>query len=296
MRDLRGEVDVALIPIWGWGPSLGPGHLDPEGAARAIALVQPRIAIPIHWGTFLPYGVRRGELLIKPPREFLRHMARTGAVDARGDARARRLADAVGDLAQLGEPAAQDVVHGRGADHIALGPRQLGRVHHERVRLPAAHAAVGADELLEGRDLLELVPVVAVDDDVRAVLEAVGHPHVVGGVGPERRQRVDALDRVVAQRAPAFGPEHDRRPAARSARARTRSPDASAARPAARDGAPRAARASRGPARAGTRSARGCRRPSPRPRGCSRRAPPRAASRRPCAPRGRARRRARRPG
>ncbi len=74
MRDLCGEVEVALIPIWGWGPSLGPGHLDPEGAARAIALVQPRIAIPIHWGTFLPYGVRRGELLIAPPREFLRHM------------------------------------------------------------------------------------------------------------------------------------------------------------------------------------------------------------------------------
>ena len=75
MRALRGEVDVALIPIWGWGPSLGPGHLDPEGAARAIALVQPRVAVPIHWGTFLPIGVRRGELLTAPPREFARHMA-----------------------------------------------------------------------------------------------------------------------------------------------------------------------------------------------------------------------------
>ena len=40
MRALRGQVDVALIPIWGWGTSLGPGHLDPEGAARAIALVE----------------------------------------------------------------------------------------------------------------------------------------------------------------------------------------------------------------------------------------------------------------
>ena len=57
MRELRGAVDVALIPIWGWGTSLGPGHLDPEGAARAIALVEPRIAIPIHWGTFLPIGL-----------------------------------------------------------------------------------------------------------------------------------------------------------------------------------------------------------------------------------------------
>jgi L-ascorbate metabolism protein UlaG (beta-lactamase superfamily) len=77
MRALRGAVDVALIPIWGWGTSLGPGHLDPEGAARAIALVEPRIAIPIHWGTFLPAGLgrRNTALLTEPPLEFLRHMA-----------------------------------------------------------------------------------------------------------------------------------------------------------------------------------------------------------------------------
>jgi L-ascorbate metabolism protein UlaG (beta-lactamase superfamily) len=75
MSALRGEVEVALIPIWGWGTSLGPGHLDPEGAARAMALVQPRIAVPIHWGTFLPYGVRPREFLTGPPLEFARHMA-----------------------------------------------------------------------------------------------------------------------------------------------------------------------------------------------------------------------------
>jgi L-ascorbate metabolism protein UlaG (beta-lactamase superfamily) len=75
MTDLRGAVDVALIPIWGWGTSLGPGHLDPEGAARAMALVQPRIAVPIHWGTFLPYGVRPREFLTAPPGDFARHMA-----------------------------------------------------------------------------------------------------------------------------------------------------------------------------------------------------------------------------
>jgi L-ascorbate metabolism protein UlaG (beta-lactamase superfamily) len=68
---------VALIPIWGWGTSLGPGHLDPEGAARAIALVQPRVAIPIHWGTFLPIGLgrRNTALLTGPPLEFARHAA-----------------------------------------------------------------------------------------------------------------------------------------------------------------------------------------------------------------------------
>ncbi|HEX3278619.1 MAG TPA: MBL fold metallo-hydrolase [Thermoleophilaceae bacterium] len=51
MADLAGELDVALIPVWGWGPKTGPGHLDPERAAQAIALLRPRIAVPIHWGT-----------------------------------------------------------------------------------------------------------------------------------------------------------------------------------------------------------------------------------------------------
>ena len=76
MAELRGRVDVALIPIWGWGPSLGPGHLDPEGAARAMAIVQPRLAVPIHWGTFLPVGAMRkhARLLVDPPREFEAHV------------------------------------------------------------------------------------------------------------------------------------------------------------------------------------------------------------------------------
>jgi L-ascorbate metabolism protein UlaG (beta-lactamase superfamily) len=72
MEDLRGRVDVALVPIWGWGPSLGPGHLDPADAARAVALVAPAVAIPIHWGTFLPTGLGRTHrhLLTAPPTEF----------------------------------------------------------------------------------------------------------------------------------------------------------------------------------------------------------------------------------
>ena len=42
--------------MWGWGPSVGPGHLDPERAARAAALIEPEVAIPIHWGTFALRG------------------------------------------------------------------------------------------------------------------------------------------------------------------------------------------------------------------------------------------------
>ena len=53
-----GDLDLALLPVWGWGPTLGPGHLDPERAARAAALLEPRLAVPIHWGTLYPLGLR----------------------------------------------------------------------------------------------------------------------------------------------------------------------------------------------------------------------------------------------
>jgi L-ascorbate metabolism protein UlaG (beta-lactamase superfamily) len=67
-----GGLDLALLPVWGWGPSLGPGHLDPERAARATAVLSPRIAVPIHWGTLYPFGLARlrpGPLRA-PPHEF----------------------------------------------------------------------------------------------------------------------------------------------------------------------------------------------------------------------------------
>ena len=54
MADLAPELDLALIPIWGWGPTIGEGHLDPVRAAEALALLRPRIAVPIHWGTLRP--------------------------------------------------------------------------------------------------------------------------------------------------------------------------------------------------------------------------------------------------
>ena len=69
-----GPVDLALVPVWGWGLSVGEGHLDPERAARALQMIHPRVAVPIHWGTFYPAGLRllRPELLTEPPREFAR--------------------------------------------------------------------------------------------------------------------------------------------------------------------------------------------------------------------------------
>lgn len=50
------NLDVALLPVWGWGPNLGPGHMDPYRAALALRLLIPRLAIPIHWGTLFPLG------------------------------------------------------------------------------------------------------------------------------------------------------------------------------------------------------------------------------------------------
>jgi L-ascorbate metabolism protein UlaG (beta-lactamase superfamily) len=76
MAGLGDPLDLALLPIWGWGPSIGSGHLDPERAARAAALLRPRIAIPIHWGTLYPLGLARlrPDPLRAPPREFAARM------------------------------------------------------------------------------------------------------------------------------------------------------------------------------------------------------------------------------
>ena len=77
MQDLAGDIDVALLPIAGWGPKVGSGHLDPRRAAAAAAMLRPRRAIPIHWGTLLRFDLgRRGdELLHAPARRFVAQLA-----------------------------------------------------------------------------------------------------------------------------------------------------------------------------------------------------------------------------
>ena len=72
MGQLAGRVDVALLPIDGWGPRLGRGHLDPSRAAEAPARIRPSIATPIHWGTLFPLGLRRiaGGRLERPAEAF----------------------------------------------------------------------------------------------------------------------------------------------------------------------------------------------------------------------------------
>lgn len=77
MAALKGAVDVALLPIWGWGPTLGEGHMDPERAAQALAAIEPRVAIPVHWGTLgVPWARPSREELHEPVVAFAEAAAR----------------------------------------------------------------------------------------------------------------------------------------------------------------------------------------------------------------------------
>jgi L-ascorbate metabolism protein UlaG (beta-lactamase superfamily) len=61
--------DVALLPIWGWGPTIGPGHLDPQRAAEAAARLRARAVLPVHWGTFAPRTSSRQPDWLRAPGE-----------------------------------------------------------------------------------------------------------------------------------------------------------------------------------------------------------------------------------
>jgi L-ascorbate metabolism protein UlaG (beta-lactamase superfamily) len=80
MREL-GSPDLALVPIWGWGPGLGGGgHLDPTRAAEAVARIRPKLVVPIHWGTYFPIhlGLKgKPGFVDLPPLEFLAAMKET---------------------------------------------------------------------------------------------------------------------------------------------------------------------------------------------------------------------------
>jgi L-ascorbate metabolism protein UlaG (beta-lactamase superfamily) len=68
-------LDVALLPIWGWGPRLGRGHLDPRQAAQALRLLEPQLAIPIHWGTYQRIGLGGDHRTLCEPAERFERLA-----------------------------------------------------------------------------------------------------------------------------------------------------------------------------------------------------------------------------
>ncbi|MFJ2396471.1 MULTISPECIES: MBL fold metallo-hydrolase [unclassified Streptomyces] len=74
MAEEVGPVDVALLPVGGWGPFLGEGHLDAGRAAQALARLMPRSAVPVHYGTFWPIGMDgvRPHEFHAPGEEFVR--------------------------------------------------------------------------------------------------------------------------------------------------------------------------------------------------------------------------------
>ena len=53
MRDLA-PIDVAVLPVGGWGPRLPSDHLNPLSAAKALELLRPAACVPVHWGTIYP--------------------------------------------------------------------------------------------------------------------------------------------------------------------------------------------------------------------------------------------------
>jgi L-ascorbate metabolism protein UlaG (beta-lactamase superfamily) len=69
------KVDVALLPVWTWGPHRGPGHLGPKSAAQALTAAGPTVAIPIHWGTLYPRRLHRvwSAPLHEPGDRFAEH-------------------------------------------------------------------------------------------------------------------------------------------------------------------------------------------------------------------------------
>lgn len=72
-----GRVDLALVPIGGWGPTLEDGHMDPVDGAEAVRRVGADVAIPVHWGTFWPRGLRplaranHERLFVTPGERFM---------------------------------------------------------------------------------------------------------------------------------------------------------------------------------------------------------------------------------
>lgn len=78
LQGLAGRVDAALLPVWTWGPHLGPGHLGPRSAAEVLASIGAPVAVPIHWGTLYPrrlHRLWRGPLT-EPGDRFFMHAAR----------------------------------------------------------------------------------------------------------------------------------------------------------------------------------------------------------------------------
>jgi L-ascorbate metabolism protein UlaG (beta-lactamase superfamily) len=103
--DAIGSLDLAFLPVAGWGPRIGRGHLDPARAATATGILEPRIVVPIHWGTL--HSSRRPP---KDPGAQAREFKRlVGEGDSRAEVR----------ILEPGESTSLDGAPQRGRDSTA---------------------------------------------------------------------------------------------------------------------------------------------------------------------------------
>jgi L-ascorbate metabolism protein UlaG (beta-lactamase superfamily) len=77
----RWHIDLALLPVAGYTPRTPPGHLNPRTAARALGMLRPKLAIPVHWGSLRLMGPvwERLAYLQDPPYTFLGYASQMAA-------------------------------------------------------------------------------------------------------------------------------------------------------------------------------------------------------------------------
>ncbi len=121
MPAAAGQVDLALLPIWTWGPHLGPGHLGPRTAALVAADLAPAVVVPIHWGTLYPRHLHRvWERPLREPGDRFAAFARSLAPDV--DVRVLRPGEAT-SIALPGRSRGLDMQDLRSGDGNAGGSR-----------------------------------------------------------------------------------------------------------------------------------------------------------------------------
>lgn len=77
MADLRGRVDVALVSVADCRCVRRRDQLTPEEAAATVALIDPAVAVPIHWGTLSFAGAASvAGYRHAPAQEFAIHVHR----------------------------------------------------------------------------------------------------------------------------------------------------------------------------------------------------------------------------
>jgi L-ascorbate metabolism protein UlaG (beta-lactamase superfamily) len=125
MPETLGRIDLALLPVWSWGPHLGPGHLGPRSAAEVARDIGAAAVVPIHWGTLYPRQLHRlwRRALEEPGPRFLAHL---GRLDPRVDVRVLR----PGETTLLFASGAGAAGDGAAVDGQQPRPSEVAPAHH----------------------------------------------------------------------------------------------------------------------------------------------------------------------